>query len=123
MSENTVKNILGEALQPCCTDPMTGIFRDGFCYTNQYDRGRHVVCAVVTDEFLAFTKAQGNDLSTPVPEYDFPGLKAGDGWCLCASRWMEAYAAGVAPPVKARATHATALETIPADILDKFRTD
>lgn len=123
MPDTPVKNILGEDLLPCCTDPMTGIFRDGFCYTNEYDRGSHVVCAVVTDEFLTFTKACGNDLSTPVPEYDFPGLKDGDGWCLCASRWREAYEAGVAPPVKVRATHEKALEIIPRDILEKHRID
>ena len=123
MSANSVKNILGEELQPCCTDPMTGIFRDGYCYTNQFDRGSHVVCAVVTDEFLAFTKSRGNDLSTPRPEYDFPGLKDGDGWCLCASRWREAYEAGVAPPIKAHATHEKALEIVPKEILEKNRVD
>ena len=91
------RNILGTELQSCCTEPMTGFFRDGYCNTNQMDQGTHVVCAIMTDEFLEFTKSRGNDLSTPRPEFQFPGLKAGDGWCLCAMRWKEAYEAGVAP--------------------------
>ena len=84
MADEKVKNILGTKLQSCCTDPMTGFFRDGYCKTNMMDQGTHVVCAIVTDEFLKFTKSKGNDLITPRPEYRFPGLKAGDGWCLCA---------------------------------------
>lgn len=123
MSQKRTKNILGEDLLPCCTDPMTGYFRDGYCNTDQFDYGTHVVCAVVTDEFLAFTKSLGNDLSTPVTAYQFPGLKNGDGWCLCAGRWKEAYEAGVAPPIKARSTHEKALEIISRDILEAFRID
>ena len=120
MAQDTHKsaaNVLGEELQPCCTDPMTGFFRDGFCHTNQRDVGTHVVCASVTEEFLAYTKAQGNDLSTARPEFDFPGLKPGDGWCLCALRWREAYEEGVAPPVNLNATHEHALDYIPLDVL------
>lgn len=118
-TKTKTKNILGAELQSCCTDPMTGFFRDGFCNTNHQDQGTHVVCAIMTDEFLQFTKSRGNDLSTPRPEYDFPGLKAGDGWCVCAQRWKEAYDAGVAPPVKAEATHEKALEVIPKHALEK----
>ena len=113
------KNILGTELQSCCTEPMTGFFRDGYCNTNQMDQGTHVVCAIVTDEFLEFTKSRGNDLSTPRPEFQFPGLKAGDGWCLCALRWKEAYEAGVAPPLKPEATHAKALEFVQKEELEK----
>jgi uncharacterized protein (DUF2237 family) len=111
------KNVLGTSLIGCCTDPMTGYYRDGICRTGPTDTGRHVVCAIMTDEFLTFTKSRGNDLSTPRPEYQFPGLRAGDGWCLCALRWKEAYAAGVAPPVKLEATHQRALEYVPFEAL------
>jgi uncharacterized protein (DUF2237 family) len=111
-AKNTAKNILGGDLQGCCSDPMTGFFRDGYCNTNHLDTGTHVVCAIMTDAFLQFSKARGNDLTTPRPEYDFVGLKAGDGWCLCALRWLEAYEAGVAPPIKPESTHAKALELI-----------
>jgi uncharacterized protein len=104
------KNVLGTNLEICCTSPMTGYYRDGMCNTGGQDFGMHVVCAQVTAEFLEFTKLQGNDLSTPVPEFNFPGLKPGDRWCLCAARWQEAKAAGVAPPVVLAATHARALE-------------
>lgn len=117
------KNILGEDLQPCCTDPMTGYFRDGYCNTNQMDHGTHVVCAIVNDKFLEFSKSRGNDLSTPVPEYQFPGLKDGDGWCLCVLRWKEAYEAGFAPPIKLKSTHEKALEFIPKEILEEFGID
>ena len=105
-------NVLGEPLQSCSTDPMTGWFRDGCCETQAQDRGRHIVCAVMTDEFLAFSRSRGNDLSTPRPEYRFPGLKAGDRWCLCLDRWREAHAAGVAPRVVLEATHQIALERV-----------
>lgn len=118
-----VKNILGTALQLCCNDPMTGFFRDGYCNTTSRDNGAHVVCAVVTKEFLEFTKIKGNDLSTPIPEYNFPGLKIGNCWCLCGLRWKEAYEYGVAPPIKAHATHEQALKYIPKNILEKFRID
>ncbi len=105
-------NVLGTPLQVCCTNPMTGFYRDGACNTGAGDMGAHVVCARMTAEFLAYSKARGNDLITPIPSYDFPGLKPGDCWCLCASRWKEAYDAGVAPPVVLEATHASAIEFI-----------
>lgn len=120
MSSVKANNIFGAELQTCSTDPMTGFLRDGCCSTNQYDRGTHVVCAVVTDEFLLYSKSRGNDLMTPRPELDFPGLKAGDRWCLCAMRWKEAYDAGVAPPIKPEATHEKTLEMIHLDELNKF---
>lgn len=103
-------NVLGGELETCCTSPMTGFYRDGTCNTGGGDFGAHVVCAQMTAEFLEFSKARGNDLSTPVPEFQFPGLKPGDRWCVCASRWQEALEAGVAPPVLLAATHASALE-------------
>ncbi len=106
------KNVLGGELETCCTSPMTGFYRDGTCNTGGGDFGAHVVCAQVTEEFLAFTKSQGNDLSTPMPMSDFPGLKPGDRWCLCASRWKEALDAGVAPPVVLSSTHASTLEYV-----------
>ena len=105
-------NVLGQPLSPCCTSPITGFYRDGYCNTGAGDYGAHVVCAQMTEEFLAFTKAQGNDLSTPVPAFQFPGLKPGDRWCLCASRWKEARDAGVAPPVVLESTHASSLEYV-----------
>jgi len=105
-------NVLGEKLQSCCTSPLTGFYRDGKCNTGGGDFGAHVVCAQMTAEFLSFTKSQGNDLSTPVPAFNFPGLKPGDRWCLCASRWQEALEEGVAPPVVLSATHALALEYV-----------
>ncbi|MGB3308536.1 MAG: DUF2237 domain-containing protein [Nodosilinea sp.] len=108
----TATNVLGTSLASCCTSPMTGFYRDGCCNTGAGDMGVHVVCAQMTPEFLAFTKAQGNDLSTPVPAFAFPGLKPGDRWCLCAPRWQEALDAGVAPPVMLDATHATAIEHV-----------
>ena len=120
MAKEKVRNVLGDELIACCTDPVTGFFRDGFCNTNQMDTGTHVVCAIMTDKFLKFTRSRGNDLSTPIPEYQFPGLKAGDGWCLCVLRWKEAYEAGFAPPIKLQATHAKALEYIPREILEEF---
>lgn len=120
MAQEKTKNILGSVLRPCCTDPMTGFFRDGYCNTNQMDTGTHVVCAIMTDEFLEFTRSRGNDLSTARPEFQFPGLKAGDGWCLCALRWAEAYEAGVAPPLKPQATHEKALDFIPKEALEQY---
>ena len=109
---SSAKNVLGTDLKSCCTDPMTGFYRDGFCNTGAGDFGAHVVCAVMTEEFLSYTKAQGNDLSTPAPAYQFPGLKPGDRWCLCASRWKEALDDGVAPKVALASTHASALEYV-----------
>lgn len=103
-------NVLGEVLETCGTDPQTGFYRDGCCNTGSDDAGLHGVCAVVTDDFLAFSKARGNDLSSPVPAFGFPGLKSGDPWCLCASRWQEAFEADCAPRVKLRSTHQAALE-------------
>jgi uncharacterized protein len=119
MSKKEAKNILGAKLEACCYAPMTGFFRDGFCHTNQLDHGTHVVCAVVTDEFLEFSRAKGNDLVTPRLEYQFPGLKAGDSWCLCALRWMEAYENGVAPPIKAEATNEKVFDFIAKEKLEK----
>lgn len=104
------RNVLGGILQSCSKSPMTGFFRDGCCRTGRGDVGVHVVCARVTEEFLAYSKGRGNDLSTPRPEFEFPGLKPGDQWCLCASRWKEALDAGVAPPVVLESTHESALE-------------
>ncbi|KAB7729308.1 DUF2237 family protein [Rudanella paleaurantiibacter] len=111
------KNVLGGPLACCCTNPMTGFYRDGFCRTDEYDQGRHVVCAIMTEPFLQFTRSRGNDLSTPRPEYQFPGLKPGDRWCLCALRWREAYEAGVAPPALLACTHERALQYIELDAL------
>jgi hypothetical protein len=105
-------NVLGDNLAPCSMDPKTGFFRDGHCNTGPQDRGKHTVCAVMTEEFLGFTKSKGNDLSTPRPAYNFPGLDPGDCWCLCAARWQEALDAGVAPPVRLEATHEHALEVV-----------
>ncbi len=104
------RNVLGEKLELCSIDPVTGFFRDGCCNTSSEDFGSHTVCAVMTAEFLEFSKARGNDLSTPLPQFGFPGLKPGDRWCLCAPRWQEAFAAGQAPRVVLRATHEGALE-------------
>ncbi|MFT6072954.1 MAG: hypothetical protein ACJARD_001577 [Alphaproteobacteria bacterium] len=117
MNDNQAKNILGTALQSCCIDPITGFFRDGYCNTNAMDQGSHTVCAIMTDEFLEFSKKSGNDLSTPRPDFGFVGLKSGDGWCVCALRWFEAYEAGVAPPVKPEATHHKALDFVPLNAL------
>ena len=114
------KNVLGTDLQLCCSNPMTGYYRDGYCRTGGQDFVVHVVCAQMTAEFLTFTKQQGNDLSTPIPAYDFPGLKPGDRWCLCASRWQEAKEAGVAPPVILDATHIRALEVVSLDELKQY---
>lgn len=107
------RNVEGGALAPCSFDPLTGWFRDGCCTADPGDGGRHHVCAVMTDEFLAFSAAAGNDLITPRPEFGFPGLKAGDRWCVCAARWEEARTAGFAPPVVLAATSAAALDVIP----------
>lgn len=106
------KNVLGTHLESCSVDPMTGFFRDGCCRSGAEDLGLHLVCAQVTDEFLAFSKRRGNDLITPVPQYQFPGLKAGDRWCLCVLRWREALEAGVAPPVVLESTHISTLEFV-----------
>ena len=111
-NDQTGLNVLGQALAPCSHDPMTGFFRDGCCCTREDDTGSHVVCARMTGAFLAFTRARGNDLGTPRPEWDFPGLQPGDRWCLCALRWKEAFEAGVAPPVLLESTHIRALDVL-----------
>lgn len=116
-------NVLGQPLQSCSVDPMTGWFRDGCCRTDEHDRGRHTVCAVMTDEFLEFSSSRGNDLSTPQPAYGFPGLKAGDQWCLCASRWREAWEAGKAPRVVLLSTHHRTLQIVPIEALMAHATD
>ncbi|SNC63065.1 hypothetical protein SAMN04487881_0792 [Marinobacter sp. es.048] len=121
MSESV--NVLGEKLETCGKDPITGFYRDGCCNVGPDDFGLHAVCAVVTDEFLEFSKAQGNDLSTPRPEFGFEGLKAGDSWCLCAARWQEAFEAGSAPRVRLRATHRAALEKCALDDLKAHGAD
>jgi uncharacterized protein (DUF2237 family) len=108
----TPKNVLGNDLELCGTAPKTGYYRNGLCQTDSSDVGSHVICAQVTDTFLAFTKAAGNDLSSPAPHFGFPGLKPGDRWCLCALRWKEALEAGVAPPVILEATHESALRFV-----------
>jgi uncharacterized protein len=112
MNDKIDKNVLDTELQTCCTSPMTGFYRTGVCVTGTLDTGTHVVCARITAEFLVYTKSRGNDLSTPVPAYNFPGLNPGDKWCLCASRWQEALVAGVAPPVYLEATHSAALKFV-----------
>lgn len=113
-------NILGEPLSVCSSDPLTGYFRDGICRTVSEDLGSHTVCAVMTDEFLKYTKEKGNDLSTPMPQYNFPGLKEGDKWCLCAARWKEAYDYGCAPLIDAKATSMLATKYASKEILLKY---
>ena len=113
-------NIVGEPLVPCSFDPLTGFFRDGCCKTGVDDVGTHVICAIMTTDFLAFSASHGNDLSTAIPEYGFPGLQDGDQWCLCALRWKEAYLAGVAPRVVLESTDHHALDIIPLEILQRF---
>jgi uncharacterized protein len=114
------RNVLGDPLTPCSHDPMTGFFRDGCCRSGADDIGLHLVCSVMTDEFLEFSRNRGNDLITPVPEYRFPGLKAGDQWCLCVLRWKEAFEAGVAPKVVLSATHISTLEFVDLDDLERY---
>lgn len=116
------KNVLGQDLQVCSLDPLTGFFREGLCETGPSDFGTHTVCAKVTEEFLQYTVQQGNDLVTPRPEYRFPGLKPGDGWCLCASRWLEAAQAGAAPPVVLGATHQKTLQYVGMELLQRYAT-
>ena len=114
-----VTNIFGDEVEACCYDPMTGYFRDGFCNTDEHDYGSHVVCAVMTDDFLEFSKSKGNDLSTPRPEFNFPGLKEGDRWCVCAGTWQDAAEAGVACPVVLEATHEEALAVCDLEMLQR----
>ena len=117
------KNVLGTDLEICNKNPITGFFRDGCCNTNEMDVGSHTVCVIVTKEFLEFSKSKGNDLTTPRPEYDFPGLDPGDGWCLCAARWLEAEDEGCAPRVKLLSTNEKALEIIEIEKLKKYQID
>ena len=117
------RNVLGGDLEPCGTDPLTGFYRDGSCASGAEDRGRHTVCAVVTSDFLEHQRGIGNDLTTPIPEYGFPGLHPGDRWCVVAVRWAQAYNDGVAAPVVLAATNAKALELIPLDILQQHAVD
>lgn len=117
------RNVFGDPLQSCASNPVTGYYRNGCCDTGPDDAGSHTVCVVLTDAFLQFSKSRGNDLSTPMPEYGFPGLKAGDRWCLCAPRWQEALDAGRAPRVVLRATHEGALEFCSLAELKKFAID
>ena len=116
-------NVLGEPLESCSEEPMAGFFRDGCCNTSDEDLGSHTVCVEVTREFLEFSRFRGNDLSTPVPEYGFPGLKPRDRWCLCAARWLEAQQNGMAPRVMLRGTHQRALEIVPLSLLKEYAAD
>lgn len=115
------RNVLGEPLQECSCQPLTGWFRDGHCRTDPADLGRHTVCCVVTEAFLSYSRAQGNDLSSPAPAWGFPGLRAGDHWCVCAGRWLEAYEDGMAPPVRLEASELSTLEVIPLEVLQAHR--
>ena len=121
MSES--KNVFGEVLIPCSFEPLTGFYRDGCCTTGEEDRGKHTVCAVMTDDFLTFSASRGNDLSTPMEDFGFPGLKAGDRWCLCVDRWVEAWKAGSAPKVVLQSTEESALNYAPLEVLKKFAID
>lgn len=123
MQKQDSVNVLRGVLAPCSRDPLTGFFRDGACNTCPEDQGSHTVCAVMTAEFLAYSKYVGNDLSTPRPEFDFPGLNPGDSWCLCASRFLQAYDEGCAPMVHLEATHKRALEIVPLKVLEAKRAD
>jgi uncharacterized protein (DUF2237 family) len=116
------KNVLGGELKVCCTSPMTGFYRDGYCRTGPEDTGRHTVCIVATTEFLAYSKSAGNDLSTPMPQYSFPGLVEGDKWCLVALRWKQAFDAGTAPQVVLEATHESVLEIVSLEDLQAYAT-
>ncbi|GAA0582078.1 DUF2237 domain-containing protein [Caenispirillum bisanense] len=116
-------NVFGDPIEPCSTSPRTGFYRTGCCETGPEDLGLHLICAVMTADFLAFSKRAGNDLSTPRPEFGFPGLKPGDRWCLCAGRWREAHDAGMAPQVMLKSTHEEALAVIPLDVLKQYALD
>lgn len=117
------KNVFGEVLIPCSFEPLTGFYRDGCCTTGEEDRGKHTVCAVMTDDFLTFSASRGNDLSTPMEDFGFPGLKAGDRWCLCVDRWVEAWEAGFAPKVVLQSTEESALNYASLEVLKKFAVD
>jgi len=120
MPKEIALNVLGQPLVACSFEPLTGFFRDGCCKTDENDLGRHLVCAIMTEEFLQFSLEQGNDLITPRPEYQFPGLFPGDQWCLCISRWGEALTADCAPQIKLESTHINALKTVPLETLKRF---
>jgi uncharacterized protein (DUF2237 family) len=120
---SSARNVLGGPLAPCCEDPATGFYRDGYCHTGPQDVGSHTVCARLTEEFLEFSFLRGNDLMTPRPEFDFPGLRPGDRWCLCIARWREALEAGVAPPVVLAATHEKALAVVTLEQLSRHALD
>jgi len=117
------KNLLGEDIESCCENPITGFFRDGFCNTDEGDEGIHTVCVSMTEDFLEFSKSRGNDLSTPRPEFNFPGLTEGDSWCLCAERWVEAYESNRAPKLYIKKTNIRTLDIVPLEILKKFALD
>lgn len=120
MDKDPSINALGGVLEPCSTHPMTGFFRNGQCDTCAQDQGSHTVCAVMTAEFLAYSKYVGNDLSTPIPQFNFPGLRPGDRWCLCAARFLQAHDEGCAPQVRLEATHIRALEVVPLEVLQLY---
>lgn len=117
------KNVLDQNIELCCTSPMTGFYRDGFCNTGDEDKGLHLVCIQASNEFLQFSKSVGNDLSTPIEDFDFPGLKAGDKWCVCAYRWLEAYENNCAPKVYLLSTNSEILKKIPLNLLKPFAVD
>jgi len=118
--DTKAKNVYGNPLITCCSDPMTGFYRNGKCQTGPGDLGTHVVCATMTQAFLDFSLSKGNDLMTPIPESMFPGLKPGDCWCLCISRWVEALEAGLAPPINLNATHVKALDYVGLEVLEMY---
>ena len=123
MKKSSQMNIHGRPLELCSQDPLTGFFRNGCCDTDNHDRGLHTVCVILTDEFLKFSLEVGNDLSTPRPEFEFPGLAEGQSWCLCAARWLEAHEAGCAPKVHLKRTNIETLKIVPMDILRGYATD
>jgi uncharacterized protein (DUF2237 family) len=123
MNSNPTLNVLRQPIVPCSFEPLTGFFRDGCCKTDERDFGSHLVCAVVTDEFLQFSLRKGNDLTTPRPEYRFPGLLAGDQWCLCINRWLEALEADCAPKIKLESTNVKALEIVSLELLKEYSID
>ena len=120
MDDKPQLNLFHETIEECSCDPLTGFFRTGCCDTGDQDLGNHTVCALMTEDFLKFSISCGNDLSTPVPQYNFPGLKEGDRWCLCANRWLEAFNSGTAPPIIAESTNIKTLEIIDIDIISQF---
>jgi uncharacterized protein len=120
---SVIRNVLGDNLSPCSVDPITGYHRDGYCQCGPEDGGQHIICVQVSDTFLQYSKSKGNDLTTPFPQYGFPGLKDGDRWCLCLSRWIQALEAGVAPPVILASTHENVLQQVPLETLQQYALD